>query len=99
MTVTVVVGGQYGDEGKGKIISYLALNDNPDVVARGGGGPNAGHSVEFEGKKYKIRLTPSGLVNKNSRLVIGAGVFIDPQVFLDEVKNFSLGDRCKIDRS
>lgn len=98
MAVTVVVGGQYGDEGKGKIISYLALNDNPDVVARGGGGPNAGHSVEHEGKKYKIRLTPSGLVNKNSKLVIGAGVFIDSKVFLDEVKNFELKDRCKIDR-
>lgn len=98
MAFTVVVGGQYGDEGKGKIISYLALNDKPEVVARGGGGPNAGHSVEYEGKKYKIRLTPSGLVNKDAKLVIGAGVFIDPQVFLDEVKNFELGDRCKIDR-
>ena len=98
MAVTVVVGGQYGDEGKGKIISYLALNDNPDVVARGGGGPNAGHSVEHEGKEYKIRLCPSGLVNEDAKLVIGAGVFIDADVFLKEVKDFSLGTRCKIDR-
>lgn len=98
MAVTVVVGGQYGDEGKGKIISYLAINDKPDAIARGGGGPNAGHSVEFEGKKYKIRLCPSGFVNKKAKLVIGAGVFIDPDVFLQEVKNFELGSRCKIDR-
>ncbi|MFH1306656.1 MAG: adenylosuccinate synthetase [Candidatus Micrarchaeota archaeon] len=98
MTVTVVVGGQYGDEGKGKIISYLALHDEPDVIARGGGGPNAGHSVEYRGKKYKIRLTPSGFINKNAKLVIGAGVMIDADVFLKEVENFELGKRCKIDR-
>ncbi|MFH0927803.1 MAG: adenylosuccinate synthetase [Candidatus Micrarchaeota archaeon] len=98
MAVSVVVGGQYGDEGKGKIISYLALHDNPDVIARGGGGPNAGHSVEHKGKKYKIRLCPSGLVNEKAKLVIGAGVFVDPQVFLNEVKEFRLGDRCKVDR-
>jgi adenylosuccinate synthase len=95
---TVVVGGQYGDEGKGKIISYLALHDKPDVIARGGGGPNAGHSVEFEGKKYKIRLCPSGFMNKDSELIIGAGVFIDADVFLKEVKEFDLGTRCKIDK-
>jgi adenylosuccinate synthase len=98
MAVTVVVGGQYGDEGKGKIISYLALNDRPEVIARGGGGPNAGHSVEYGGKKYKIRLCPSGFVNGKAKLVIGAGVFIDADVFLKEVKDFSLGTRCKIDR-
>jgi adenylosuccinate synthase len=95
---TIVVGGQYGDEGKGKIISYLALHDKPDVVARGGGGPNAGHSVEYDGKKYKIRLTPSGFINKEAKLLIGAGVFIDPDVFLQEVKDFELEDRCKLDR-
>lgn len=95
---TIVVGGQYGDEGKGKIISYLALQDRPDLVARGGGGPNAGHSVEHDGKKYKIRLTPSGFINKEARLLIGAGVFIDPDVFLQEVEDFELGERCKLDR-
>ena len=98
MAITVVVGGQYGDEGKGKVISYLALADNPQVIARGGGGPNAGHSVEHNGKNYKIRLVPSGFVQKNSQLVIGAGVFVDADVFLQEVKNFELGKRCKIDR-
>ncbi|VVB56886.1 Adenylosuccinate synthetase [uncultured archaeon] len=98
MSATVVVGGQYGDEGKGKILSYLALHDKPDVIARGGGGPNAGHSVEHEGKKYKIRLCPSGLVNKTAKLVIGAGVFVDPDVFIKEVEEFGLKGRCFIDR-
>jgi len=98
MAVTVVVGGQYGDEGKGKVISYLAFADKPSVIARGGGGPNAGHSVEYNGKKYKIRLVPSGFVQKDAQLVIGAGVFVDPDVFLQEVKDFDLGTRCKIDR-
>ncbi len=98
MSVTVVVGGQYGDEGKGKIISYLALHDKPEVIARGGGGPNAGHSVEYKGKKYSIRLVPSGLVEKEAKLAIGAGVLIDADVFLKEVANFELGNRCIIDR-
>ncbi len=98
MSVTVVVGGQYGDEGKGKIISYLALHDKPEIIARGGGGPNAGHSVQHGGKKYSIRLVPSGFVNKESRLAIGAGVLVDADVFLKEVENFELGSRCVIDR-
>jgi len=50
MTCTIVVGGQWGDEGKGKIISYLCSKDNPYIVARGGVGPNAGHTVEVDGK-------------------------------------------------
>ncbi len=98
MSVTVVVGGQYGDEGKGKIISYLALHDKPDVIARGGGGPNAGHSVEHGSKKYSIRLVPSGFVNQQSKLAIGAGVLVDAGVFLREVETFGLGSRCIIDR-
>lgn len=98
MGVTVVVGGQYGDEGKGKIISYLALHDKPEVIARGGGGPNAGHSVQYLGKKYSIRLVPSGFLNQESRLAIGAGVLVDADVFLREVENFGLGTRCIIDR-
>ena len=53
MPSTVVVGGFFGDEGKGKIISYLAQNDNPSIVVRGGAGPNAGHTIEDGNKKYK----------------------------------------------
>ncbi|MFN3910263.1 MAG: adenylosuccinate synthetase [Candidatus Anstonellaceae archaeon] len=98
MAINVVVGGQYGDEGKGKIISYLALEDKPRVIARGGGGPNAGHTVEYKGKKYKIRLVPSGFVYKKAKLVIGPGVLIDPEVLIEEIKNFELEERCFVDR-
>ncbi|MCX8163280.1 MAG: adenylosuccinate synthetase [Candidatus Micrarchaeota archaeon] len=98
MAINIVVGGQYGDEGKGKIISYLALEDKPEVVARGGGGPNAGHTVEYKAKKYKIRLVPSGFVYKEAKLVIGPGVLIDPEVFLEEIKNFEVEGRCFVDR-
>ncbi len=61
MPSTVVVGGFFGDEGKGKIISYLALKDNPSIVVRGGAGPNAGHTVQDGDRIYKIRMLPSGL--------------------------------------
>jgi len=98
MSTTVVVGGQYGDEGKGKILSYLALHDKPDVIARGGGGPNAGHSVEYKGKKYKIRLTPSGFINEKAKLAIGAGVLVDADVILKEISELGLEGRITIDR-
>jgi adenylosuccinate synthase len=98
MSATVVVGGQYGDEGKGKILSYLALHDNPDVIARGGVGPNAGHSVGYQGKMYKLRLVPCGFMAKNARLLIGAGVLINPDVLLKEVNELGLEGRLFIDR-
>ncbi len=98
MSATVVVGGQYGDEGKGKILSYLALHDRPDVIARGGVGPNAGHQVVHGGKKYSLRLVPSGLLAPGARLLIGAGVLINPDVFLKEVSEFGLEGRCFMDR-
>ena len=59
MPCNVVVGGFFGDEGKGKLIAYLALKDKPAIVARGGVGPNAGHTVEFEGKTYSCLLYTS----------------------------------------
>ena len=55
MTCNVLVGGGWGDEGKGKCITYLCFNDKPDIIARAGVGPNAGHSVEFNGEKYGLR--------------------------------------------
>ena len=67
MGVSVLVGGAYGDEGKGKIISYLAKQDNPKIVARGGVGPNAGHTVVINGVKYKLRQLPSGFSSKSTR--------------------------------
>ena len=86
MPLSVICGGQWGDEGKGKVISYLALKDKPSIVARAGVGTNAGHTIQFQGKEYKLRMIPSGFINPDSRLVIGAGVLIDPTVLFKEMK-------------
>jgi len=93
----IVVGGQYGDEGKGKIISYLALHDKPEVIARGGVGPNAGHEVNYKGKKYPLRMLPCGFVYEKARLLIGAGVVVNPDVFLREVELTNTKNRVGID--
>ena len=94
---TIVVGGQYGDEGKGKILSYLALADNPDIIARGGVGPNAGHEVNYKGKRYPMRMLPCGFVNEKAKLMIGAGVIVNPEVFLKEVAMIDSDKRTFID--
>ncbi|MDR0900758.1 MAG: adenylosuccinate synthetase [Methanobrevibacter sp.] len=86
MTCNILVGGAWGDEGKGKCITYLCNKDNPNIIARAGVGPNAGHSVEFNGEKYGLRLTPSGFFNKDAKLLIGAGVLVDPEVFFHELE-------------
>ncbi|MGF7118211.1 adenylosuccinate synthetase [Methanobacterium oryzae] len=85
MTCSILVGGAWGDEGKGKCITYLCYNDKPEIIARAGVGPNAGHSVEFKGDKYGLRLTPSGFFYTGARLLIGAGVLVDPEVFMHEL--------------
>lgn len=100
MTCSVLVGGEWGDEGKGKCITYLCHVDKPDIVARAGVGPNAGHTVEYKGKKYAVRLTPSGFIHKDAKLLIGAGVLIDPEVFLHEMeylKEYEVDKRTFID--
>lgn len=98
MARNIVVGGQYGDEGKGKVISYLALYDNPSIIARGGVGPNAGHEVNYNGKRYPMRMLSCGFVNERARILIGAGVVVNPKVFLDEVKMIRADEkRCGID--
>jgi adenylosuccinate synthase len=79
---TVIVGAQWGDEGKGKIVDLLAQHS--DVVCRYQGGPNAGHTIVADGETYKIRQIPSGVV-RGKTCVIGAGCVVDPQVFLGEV--------------
>ncbi len=94
---TIVVGGQYGDEGKGKILSYMALKDNPEIIARGGVGPNAGHEVNYKGKRYPMRMLPCGFVNEKARLMIGAGVMVNPEVFLKEVGMINAHKRCFVD--
>ncbi len=98
MPSTVVVGGFFGDEGKGKIISYLALKDNPSIIVRGGAGPNAGHTVKDGDKIYKIRMLPSGFLNKNSKVMIGPGVVINPKVLLKEIKDFDVSNRAYVDK-
>jgi adenylosuccinate synthase len=97
MPCLVAVGGFYGDEGKGKIIAYLAKKDNPSIAVRGGVGPNAGHTFTFEGKEYKVRMLPSAALNPATRLLIGAGVLVNPQVLLKEVSMFKADDRTFVD--
>ena len=84
MPALVVVGAQWGDEGKGKIVHYLG--SQADWVARYQGGNNAGHTVVFGGQKYALHLTPSGILAKGCKSVIGNGVVLDPNAFLKEVK-------------
>ncbi len=84
MSVTVLVGSQWGDEGKGKIVDILS--EKYDIVARYQGGANAGHTVEIGEKQYILHLIPSGILRDGVKCVIGNGVVIDPQALLDEIK-------------
>jgi len=98
MTSTVVVGGFFGDEGKGKIISYLAIKDNPKIIVRGGAGPNAGHTIRDGDKVYKVRMLPSGFLNKNAKVMIGPGVVINPDILKKEIQDFNASGRSFIDK-
>jgi len=95
---TVIVGGFFGDEGKGKIVSYLALKDNPSIVVRGGAGPNAGHTIADGDKVYKVRMLPSGFLNKSSKVMIGPGVVINPTILLKEIEDFGVSGRAFVDQ-
>ncbi|MDC0615939.1 adenylosuccinate synthase [Candidatus Pelagibacter sp.] len=83
MKNVVVVGSQWGDEGKGKIVDWLS--DQADVVIRFQGGHNAGHTLVIDGVTYKLRLLPSGIVRKNKISIIGNGVVVDPWALLEEI--------------
>ena len=83
MPAKIVIGAQWGDEGKGKIIDILARRS--DVVVRSSGGNNAGHTVEADGVVYKLHLMPSGILNPNTLCIIGNGVVVDPKVLLEEI--------------
>ena len=83
MPVTVVVGGQWGDEGKGKIVDILAADVN--AVARYQGGANAGHTILIDNKQFVLHLIPSGILRENTSCYIGNGVVVDPDAFLSEV--------------
>ena len=84
MRNVVVVGSQWGDEGKGKIVDWLS--SEADVVVRFQGGHNAGHTLVINGVTYKLRLLPSGIVRKNKISIIGNGVVVDPWALLEEIK-------------
>jgi len=84
MSVTAVIGSQWGDEGKGKVVDYLA--ERMDYVARFNGGNNAGHTVINEFGTFKIHLVPSGIFARNTVGLIGGGVVIDPAVLLEEIE-------------
>lgn len=101
MASVIVVGTQWGDEGKGKIVDYLA--EKSEYVVRSQGGSNAGHTVVVGENKYKLRLLPSGILHKDKICIIGNGVVIEPKVFLgeiDELKiempNLKISDRAHI---
>lgn len=84
MSAVVVIGTQWGDEGKGKIVDYLA--EKSDVVVRYQGGNNAGHTVVVDGKEFKLQLLPSGILYSGKTCVVGNGVVIDPQAMVKELK-------------
>jgi adenylosuccinate synthase len=83
MSTTVVVGAQWGDEGKGKVVDYLAAHY--DIVARYQGGHNAGHTVVVDDRKYVLQLVPSGILHPGKWAVIGSGVVLDPAALLEEL--------------
>lgn len=87
MKLDVVLGLQWGDEGKGKIVDVLA--GNYPVVARFQGGPNAGHSLHFEGKSFVLRSVPSGIFRKDAQNIVGNGVVLDPITFRGECENIA----------
>ncbi|HUB92814.1 MAG TPA: adenylosuccinate synthetase [Candidatus Saccharimonadales bacterium] len=92
----VLVGGFYGDEGKGKVASYLAFKDMPEIAVRTGG-TNAGHTIVYEGKKYGLRTLPSAFLNGKTKLAIGPGALIRREVLYKELEETKAKDRLIID--
>lgn len=90
MTVDLLLGLQWGDEGKGKIVDVLT--SKYDIIARFQGGPNAGHTLEFDGIKHVLRTIPSGIFHKKSTNIIGNGVVMDPVVFIKEIEGLQQFD-------
>ena len=106
MSAFIVLGAQWGDEGKGKMTDYLA--ERADVVVRFQGGNNAGHTVEVEDKQYKLHLIPSGILHNEKMNIIGNGVVLDPKALFEEMnylkelgiaitpENFIISDRAQL---
>ena len=88
MSLDVLLGLQWGDEGKGKVVDYLS--NKYDLVARFQGGPNAGHTLEFDNKKHVLHQIPSGIFSKKSLNIIGNGVVLDPVIFKKEIEKIEL---------
>ena len=84
MKVDVLLGLQWGDEGKGKLVDFIT--PNYDIIARFQGGANAGHTLIFDGKKHVLHLIPSGIFRDNCINIIGSGVVIDPIALVEEIK-------------
>lgn len=99
MPVTVVVGGQYGGEGKGKVVAHLCRDCGFDIAVRCGG-PNSGHTITFENKQVVLRQVPAGVANPTTKLLLAAGCLIDLDVLFSEIESFDLQpNRLKIDRN
>ena len=92
MNIDILLGLQWGDEGKGKIVD--AISPDYDIIARFQGGPNAGHSLEFNNVKHVLHLIPSGIFHPDKLNIIGNGVVIDPAVFKKEIEE--LGASCRV---
>jgi len=90
MGLTIIVGAQWGDEAKGKITDLLA--QEADVVARYNGGDNAGHTIAYQGRTFKLHLVPSGILNPRCQLRIGNGVVVNPQILLEEIDRLTEAD-------
>ena len=84
MKIDLILGLQWGDEGKGKIVDVLT--SNYDIIARFQGGPNAGHTLEFDGIKHVLHTIPSGIFHDKKLNIIGNGVVIDPVIFKNEIE-------------
>ncbi|MDG7001226.1 MAG: adenylosuccinate synthetase [Nitrososphaerota archaeon] len=93
--ITLILGLQFGDEGKGKIVDYLS--GSTDAVIKFNGGSNAGHTVVCNGKTLKLRMLPSAVVNSKTTLMIGAGVLVDPEILLKEMEETKSEGRTKVD--
>ena len=92
----VVVGGFFGDEGKGKIVSYLAIKDDIEIAVRTGA-VNAGHTVVYNGRVFKLRIVPSAFVNRKTKLLIAPGALIRLDILEREIEETATGDRLFID--
>ena len=97
MPSTIIVGGFFGDEGKGKIVAHIAQKDQATIIARGGVGPNAGHTINVLNEKYVVRMIPSGFLYPKAELMIGSGVLVDPRVFAHELDILKCAGRTRID--